>query len=154
MLPVFVDKAALDKKEDGDDAPVEFAVLYPVVQSKAEFLKAHPDAVETNGLILAKAGLFFEEEAYVGFSPDGKWAAASDKPWQVKDALAEIDEAEKPLGGDLVRICVTEKGMVALRKALTDLTADAKKNKQPYDNSLEMLAAGVASCCLATSPLP
>ena len=148
MLPVFVDMAALDKKEDGNDNPIEFAVLYPVVQSKAEFLKAHPDAVETNGLFLVKAGPFFEVETYVGFSPDGKWAATSDKPWQVKDALAEIAEAEKPLGGDLVRICVAEKGMVALRKALTDLTADAKKNKQPYDNSLEMLAAGVASCYL------
>ena len=150
MLPVFVDMAALDKNKKGDENgdSIEFAVLYPVVQPKAEFLKAHPDAVETNGFFLVKAGPFFEVETYVGFSPDGKWAAASDKPWQVKDALAEIDEAEKPLGGDLVRICVAEKGMVALRKALTDLTADAKKNKQPYDNSLEMLAAGVASCYL------
>ena len=150
MLPVFVDLAALDKDKKGDESgdPVEFAVLYPVVQSKAEFLKAHTDAVETNGLFLVKAGPFFEVETYVGFSPDGKWAAASDKPWQVKDALAEIAEAEKPLGGDLVRICVAEKGMVALRKALTDLTAEAKKNKQPYDNRLETFVASVADCYL------
>ena len=148
MLPVFVDMAALGKKGDENDDPVAFAVLYPVVQSKAEFLKAHPDAVETNGFLFVKAGPFFEVETYVGFSPDGKWAAASDKPWQVKDALAEIAEAEKPLGGDLVRICVAEKGMVALRKALADLTAEAKKNKQPYDNRLETCVAGVANLYL------
>ena len=148
MLPVFVDMAALDKKEDGDDDPVAFAVLYPVVQSKAEFLTAHPDAVETNGLILVKEGPFSDGEAYVGFSPNGKWVATSEKPWQVKDALAEIAEAEKPIGGDLVRISVAEKGMAALRKVLAGLTADVKKNKLPYDNSLEMLAAGVANCYL------
>ena len=148
MLPVFVDMAALDKKGDENGDPVEIAVLYPVVQSKAEFLKAHTDAVETNGFFLVKAGPFFEVETYVGFSPDGKWAAASDKLWQVKDALAAIAEAEKPLDGDLVRICVAEKGMVALRKALADLTAEAKKNKQPYDNRLETFVAGVANLYL------
>ncbi len=148
MLPVFVDMAALDKNKKGDENgdSIEFAVLYPVVQPKAEFLKAHPDAVETNGFFLVKAGPFFEVETYVGFSPDGKWAAASDKPWQVKDALAEIAEAEKPLGGDLVRVCVAEKGMVALRKALADLAAEAKKKKQPYDNRLETFLASVANC--------
>ena len=145
MLPVFVDMAALGKNGDEDGDTVAFAVLYPVVQSKVEFLKAHTDAVETNGLTLVKVGPFFDSEAYVGFSPDGKWAAASDKPWQVKDALAEIAEAEKPLGGDLVRICVAEKGMVALRKALAGLTAESKKNKKPYDNRLETFVEGVAN---------
>ena len=145
MLPVFIDRAALDKNWDEIDNPVAFAVLYPTVQPKAEFLKAHPDAVETNGLIFVKVGPFSDDAAYVGFSANGKWAAASDKPWQVKAALADIAEAEKPLGGDLVRICVAEKGMAALRKALAGLTAEAKKNKQPHDNRLEVLAAGVAN---------
>jgi len=148
MLPVFVDMAALGKKGDEHGDPLAFAVLYPVVQSKAEFLKAHPDAVETNGLTLVKVGPFFNDEAYVGFSPNGKWVAVSDKPWQVRDALAEIAEAEKPLVGDLVRICVAEKGMAALRKLLAGLAAEAKKNKQPYNNRLEAFVAGVANCYL------
>ena len=148
MLPVFIDRAALDKNWDEIDNPVAFAVLYPTVQPKAEFLKAHPDAVETNGLIFVKVGPFSADETYVGFSANGKWAAASDKPWQVKAALAEIAEAEKPIGGDLVRICVAEKGMAALRKALAGLTAEAKKNKQPHDNRIEAFLAGVANFSL------
>lgn len=145
MLPVFVDMAAFDKKGDEIDDPVGVALLYPVVRSKAKFLKAHPDAVETNGLFFVKVGPFFDEEAYVGFSPNGKWVAVSDKPWQVKDALAEIAEAEKPLGEDLVRVCVTEKGMAVLRKGLADLAAEAKENNQPYDHNLETLLAGLAN---------
>ena len=145
MLPVFIDKTVLDKNWDEIDNPVECALLYPTVQPKTEFLKAHPDAVETNGLILVKEGPFSDDEAYVGFSPNGKWAAVGDKPWSVKAALAEIAEAEKPLGDDLVRICVAEKGLAALRKVVAGLTAEAKKNKQPYDDRLEVFVAGVAN---------
>ena len=145
MLPVFIDRAVLDKNWEEIDNPVECALLYPTVQPKAEFLKAHPDAVETNGLVLVKEGPFSADEAYVGFSPNGKWAAVGDKPWSVKAALAKIAEAEKPLGDDLVRICVAEKGMAALRKVLAGFTAEAKKNKQPYDERLDALVAGVAN---------
>ena len=148
MLPVFIDRTVLDKNWEEVENPIECALLYPTVQPKAEFLKAHPDAVETNGLILMKEGPFSDDEAYVGFSPNGKWAAVGDKPWSVKAALAEIAEAEKPIGDDLVRICVAEKGMAALRKALASLTAEAKKNKQPYDDRIDVLVAGVANLYL------
>lgn len=85
----------------------EVALLYPVTRTKKQFLAAHPGAVETNGLIVAK-GKESGKKYYSAFSKDGKWVASSEVAAFVKPALDEIAAAEKPLDGNVVRVSSTE----------------------------------------------
>ena len=116
----------------------EYAVLYPVKETKAQFLKRHPGAVETNGFIRVKGACgdsgcqvfdddiddsedYAEDEItynYIAFTGDGKWAAMSDKPEQVKLALGELKAAEKPMGGDLARTRLLKRGAVLVATLL------------------------------------
>ena len=132
---LFLDGEALAK--DSTDAldSLEFAVLYPVSISKDEFVKRHPGAAVTNGVLVVKGDLFDEAESndttYVVFSDDGRWAGASDKMEQAKLALAEIPATAKSMDGDVARLRVDE-------KAFNAITAMAKTEK---DVDAEIVAA-------------
>lgn len=107
LLLVYLpeDKAAATNTLDGFDA--EAALLYPVTRTKKQFLAAHPGAVETNGLIIAK-GKESGKKYYSAFSKDGKWVASSEVAAFVMPALDEIAAAEKPLDGNVVRVSSAE----------------------------------------------
>lgn len=121
-FPLFIDTSRLADTDDLGSA-LEFAVVYPMALPRAEFLKMHPGAVETNGLILVKRNVFSDspgedddDVSYVAFSKDGKWAVASDKPEQVKLAVAEIAPITSPLKGDVCRLRIGGRGMEAVAK--------------------------------------
>jgi len=151
MIPVYFDTSAFEKNLEDFDDKVEFAVLYPIAEGKAGFAKRHPGAVETNGLLRVKGSILDPEdeddESFVGFSPDGKWAAVSDKPWQVKAALKEVSEA-KLCGGELIKLSVTSKGLAIFRKMAELYAAEAKKNKKDFDTSALALLAEFDSIAL------
>ncbi|MBR1921459.1 MAG: hypothetical protein IJ829_05590 [Kiritimatiellae bacterium] len=129
---------------------LEYAFLYPMSISKAEFLKRHDGAVETNGVVFVKGGVFDDSDTYVVFSPDGKWAGASDKVEQATLALAEIALAEKPLAGDALRLRLDEKAFAKLGEVIGEAESKAeaegvhvKIDKQ----SLDVLKAVRAFAC-------
>lgn len=109
---------------NGED--FEYAVLYPVVQTQAEFLKRRPGTVDGEGVIKMKeiaedaepGAEDFDGFTYVAFSKDGKWAAVSDKHEQARLAILETALAEKPMGGDLIRLGIGKNGMALIRKAI------------------------------------
>ena len=154
LLPVFFDDTSLDKGFDKLGDTIEAALLYPMSIDKAEFLKLHPGAVETNGMICVKGSITGDGDdddddagklIYVAFTPDGKWAVVSDKPEQVTLAMGCVKSAERPLDGALARVCIAPQGMSAIRKMVDVAAAEAKKNKEPFDDKVLELLAGVDS---------
>ncbi len=168
LIPIFLDSALIDKDPTKVDS-AEFAVVYPMSITKADFLKLHPGTVETNGLLLVK-GSFVPEDVmdvdlvedddddansaadsepkftYVAITPDGKWAVASDKQDQVKLALGIVPSAEKSLCGNVAQVCVTQKGVVILRKLVAIRADEAKKNKEMFDGRVVDILAGIECC--------
>lgn len=105
LLLVYLPEKRTAATNTLDDA--QAALVYPVTRTKKQFLAAHPGAVETNGLIVAK-GKESGKKYYSAFSKDGKWVASSEVAAFVKPALDEIAAAEKPLDGNVVRVSSTE----------------------------------------------
>ena len=162
LYVMFVDDAA---KDDADfDSLCEFAILHPVTQTKAEFIAAHDGCVEKDGVIrvamedddddddddddVADA----DEFKFVVFSPDGKWAAMSDKAAQAKAALQSVAQAERPMKNDLLRVFVDPSGMKELQKFFEKTANKAAKEakgecdlKQALDavKQVSSLAAGL-----------
>ncbi len=106
-------------------------LVYPLMRTKAQFLAAHPGAVETNGLIVAK-GKDSGKNYYSAFSKDGKWVASSEVAEFVLPALDEIPVAEKPMAGDVVRVFSTE---------LKGLSVGMDVNAQKLDESDKLALA-------------
>lgn len=136
---LFLDGEELAKDPTDALDSLEFAVLYPVSISKDEFVKRHPGAVVTNGVIAVKGDLFDEAESndttYVVFSDDGRWAGASDKVEQAKLALGEIAAATKSMDGDVARLRVDEKAfnaITAMAKAEKDVDAEIVTALESY----------------------
>lgn len=149
LFSLFLDAQKLAEAPAEAMESSEYAVLYPISLSKADFIKKHPGTVETNGVLVVKGGLDNEaededdeEKTFVRFSPDGKWAAASDKLEQVDLALTDIPTAEKTLDGDLVRLRIGPKVM----KSVTAAMAAAKeKEVDPNMFALIKSIAGVSA---------
>ena len=122
LLTLFIDGAVAAKNPDNALDGVEYSVLYPISLSKADFLKRHEGAVETNGVIVVKGDFSGEdlddEKTYVVLSEDGKWAGASDKVEQAKLALKDVKHAEKPMKGEVARLRVAPNGVKAVVAAL------------------------------------
>lgn len=126
-FPLYVDA---DKLAEADDAEgvgnaVEYAVVYPMALPKDEFINLHPGAVETNGMLLVEGEMFLPEsewdedsQVYVAFSEDGKWAAASDRPEQVVQAVGDFALAARPMDGDVVRVEVLPRCIAAFCRVL------------------------------------
>ena len=106
-------------------------LVYPLMRTKAQFLAAHPEAVETNGLIVAK-GKDSGKRYYCAFSKDGKWVASSEVAEFVLPALDEIPVARKPMAGDVVRVFSTE---------LKGLSVGMDVNAQKLDESDKLALA-------------
>ena len=96
--------------ENGD---YQYAILYPIAITKEEFLKKYPGAVESNGLIKAECPVTRGDTGvnYIAFSKDGKWVGFSDVPQQARVALESIKTAEKPMDGDMVKVCILKRGL-------------------------------------------
>ena len=136
--------AQLANGEDVDDA-IQLAAIYPMALPKDEFLKLHPGATETNGVVRVFGDIFESKEnwseediVYVAFSEDGKWAAASDSPEQSIVALSsDAPLAARPMSGDLIRLEVLPRGMAELRRAAAaddDTDEDVKKLLEALDS--------------------
>ncbi len=133
----------------------EYAVLYPVAQTKADFVKAHRGCVETNGFLrVPKVVSEFDDGVddsedyddqtfdYVKFSADGKWAATSDKAEQVDLALAECAAAAQPMDGDLARVQFDEKGIgyIAALLAKVQSAVEDASSRQEMERVRNLLA--------------
>ena len=129
---LFVDDAKLEtvladsEKFDADDV-LSYALLYPVRQTKAEFVKEHEGCTEANGVLRVveddeddddDEGDDDEDVRFVAFSKDGKWASMSDNPDRAKLGLEDLRLAGRPMKGDLVKLAVTPKGVSAVRRML------------------------------------
>ena len=159
LFSLFLDaqKLAGDSKEAMESS--EYAVLYPVSIAKADFIKRHPGTVETNGVLVVKGDFDADacvecdgddedddedddevDKTFVRFSPDGKWAAASDKLEQVDLALTDIPTAEKALDGDLARLRIGPKAMKAVTAAMA-----ASKEMDPNLLAVIKSVAGISA---------
>lgn len=158
LLTLFVDGEAVAKSPESIGAGVEYAVLYPVTQTKAEFLKAHAKtAVETNGFVRVLERQDFDDDIddaedygdeatynYVIFSDDGRWAAMSDKAEQARLALGDVTTAEKPLDGDLLKLRIGARGIKALDSFCAALVrADTNVVSKACSASMTNLLKGV-----------
>jgi len=155
-LPIYIDSAAMakDKEFDFDDDALGFALLYPMTISRAEFIKLHPGAVETNGLVRVKGSIDFDKDddddddgsfTYVAFTADGKWACASPDLAQASRSIADVKLAERPLRGNLARVYGEPGGVAILRKLAASLAEEAKKKKERFDGRICDALAGIDS---------
>jgi hypothetical protein len=153
LLTLFLDGDAVAKSPGDALDDLEYAVLYPVSLSRADFLKRHEGAAETNGVVVVKGDLSGEdadsETTYVAFSRDGKWAGASDKAEQAKLALRDVKLAEKHMKGEVARLRVSQKGVKALALSLK---AQAK-SAEDADEVRQIEAVTSFSCGLKVSGL-
>ena len=146
-LSFYADSDKLAQLADGDDIDdaIQLAAIYPMALPKDEFMKLHPGATETNGVVRVFGDIFASQEnwreedvVYVAFSEDGKWAAASDTPEQSIVALSsDAPLAARPMSGDLMRFEVLPRGMAELRKAAAadaDTDEDVKKILEALDS--------------------
>ena len=162
LLPVFFDDSTIDKGFDGLGDSIEGALIYPMSIGKDEFLKLHPGAAETNGMLCVKGKIIDGDEdddddddddelIYVAFTPDGKWAVVSDKPEHVSLAMGCVKCAERPMDGALVRVCLAPQGMSAIRK-IVDNIYTAWSEPDNVEARTEMsLAANWAGIAFAAS---
>jgi len=114
---------------DGKD--FGYAVLYPIAQTQAEFLAAHPGKAGSDGVITLMPEEDDEGDAtnavrHVLFSPDGKWAALSDTKSHLPSALKDVRLAERPMKGDLAKLVVGKNGMGVIRRLIEE---DEKRGK-------------------------
>ena len=122
LLALYIDKdeTVTDLEDAIDD--IGYSVLYPVSLSKADFLKRHEGAVETNGVISVKGDFSGEnledKTTFVVLSKDGKWAGAGSTVEQAKLAVKDIKLVEKPMKGEVARLRVAPTGIKAVVAAL------------------------------------
>jgi hypothetical protein len=145
VFPFYVDAEAFAKAgagdeeafDDLDDHGFEFAVIYPMVLPKEEFMNLHEGAIETNGFVRVR-GLPFDvsddDFTFVAFAEGGKWAVASDKPEQVAIAMRDLSELVSPMDSDIVRVSLTAKGADAIRQVMD---VAAKKIAEDSDTKLD-----------------
>jgi len=149
-LSVMADGDKLDESVEAWGDTVGAAVLYPI-EGKTAFLARYAGAVETNGFVTVKSDSCKTfSKAYLVFSPDGKWVAASDKAELAKSALGLVPEASKPMGADVVKASVGPKAMKVLVTALEKVAAEssAKGEKIVSEKDLAYLK-GFASVSIA-----
>lgn len=137
VFPAFFDGDRLAKDPVDALESWEFAVLYPMSETKDAFLARHPGSTEKDGVIAVNGDAFDASDkkatTYVVFSQDGRWAGASDKPEQAKAALKEIALAEKPLDGDVARLRLGPKAFKAFNVAIKKGLKCCKAAKCPID---------------------
>ncbi len=145
LFATYADSEKLDAKLDKNH--VEFAALYPIAQSKADFLAAHPDATEKGGVITVKLD---EKPLAVVFSEDGKWVAWSDKCEIALEALKEIKAASRKMNGDLAKVVVLPKGIKMFEDSLAAKKLKVKKDSPEYSKlvELEMWSKGISSVAI------
>lgn len=112
------------------DKKHEYAILYPIAKTQAEFLQAHPGTVGADGIIELKPDDEDDEDRFVKFSADGKWVAFSDKKDQLDVVLQDIKLAERPMKGDLARLVIGKKGMDVFRKTYAEAKDGSGKKRQ------------------------
>lgn len=93
------------------DDKFQFALLYPVTSSKADFLAANTHAKEENGVITWN-------EMSVIFSADGKYAALANNAAAARDALAGVAKIPALKKDEAVRVRSFNAGMQLVVKAL------------------------------------
>lgn len=139
VLDIYGDVGAIENLSQGDLDGFDWALIYPIAQSKAEFLAAHPGAVEKDGVIqLARVDNDAleddddedadddEEEKepdddprYVAFSEDGKWVVLGDDIGQVRETLKGLKRSPDALPkNDLAKLQVTRAGIKLLEELL------------------------------------
>ena len=126
------DLANVKPEEDDLDAILDdndLTIIYPVKNSKAEFLAATPDAIETNGVIYVEDAIEPFDDTYVLFTEDGKWAVAAGEEKFAREALKEIAFAEKPMSGDNIEIAILPSFMKLMPRALNEGDDDEADKK-------------------------
>lgn len=147
VFSLFMDGGTLPAKESGDATlqSLEYAILYPMARSRAEFMKMHSGSFETNGLAVVRKTIDSDQTndtTYVAFSADGQWAGASDSPEQAAAALADIGIALKPMDGDVVRVRVNDSGINAVASAL-ERSEDANPHALALVKSVSSCSCGL-----------
>lgn len=139
---VKLEKVLADKAKAGLDSPLSYALLYPVRQGKAEFVKSHEGCKETDGVLRVVEDEEIDEDedaTFVAFSKDGKWASMSDKAAQAKLGLEDVRIAERPMKGDLLKLAVTPKGVAVVRQLIEKCQAELAKQEKDGDVADAML---------------
>lgn len=93
------------------DGKLQFALLYPVASSKADFLAANAKAKEQNGVITWN-------EMTVIFSADGKYAAVASDADAAREALAGAAKIPALKKDEALRLRIFDAGMQLAVKAI------------------------------------
>ena len=140
VLGIYLDAAKLGCTNENDKV-MACTVVYPVVGGKAKFLKLHKDAKEQDGVIRV------DDDEFTAFSADGKWATKAETAALAKSALADIELAQKKMGGDIARVRVNKKGLNALAEAIDKAIKEEKSADwlKPLGESIRGATAAVGA---------
>ena len=149
VLGVYLDAAKLGCTNENDEV-VAYTVVYPVVGGKAKFMKLHEDAKEQDGVIRV------DDDEFTAFSDDGKWATKADTAELAKSALADVEIAQKKMGGNVARVRVNQKGLNALAEAIDKAIKEEKSAKsadwlKPLVESIRGATAAVGAMKVSDS---
>ena len=146
VLGLYLDAAKLGCTNENDEV-MAFTVVYPVVGGKAKFLKLHQDAKEQDGVVRV------DDDEFTAFSADGKWATKAKTAALAKAALADVELAQKRMGGDVARIRVNKKGLNALAEAIDKAVKEEKSADwlKPLGESIKGATAAVGALKVSDS---
>lgn len=146
VLGLYLDAAKLGCTNENDEV-MAFTVVYPVVGGKAKFLKLHQDAKEQDGVVRV------DDDEFTAFSADGKWATKAKTAALAKAALADVELAQKRMGGDAARIRVNKKGLNALAEAIDKAVKEEKSADwlKPLGESIKGATAAVGALKVSDS---
>lgn len=123
LLGVYLDSEQLldqigsgSKCSNIDKCLQYFCMLSPVAD-KAKFAASKPGAQEKDGALFVEDGLF-DDDVYVVYSDDGKWAVASPNVEIAKKAIADVKLAQKPMSGRALAMTINKSGMKAFATLL------------------------------------
>lgn len=160
-VPLYVDADALGTNVlESLDKAVSVAVVYPTALTKAEFLRDHSEAVETNGVIrLVRGDDDDDEDAdddeagekttcadgddvfYAAFDKSGRNLVFAQTEAMLRRVLADDAAAGRPMAGDLLRVTVAEKGIgVASNVVATAMRSVDAKEKADLELAQKLLA--------------
>ena len=146
VIGLYLDAAKLGCTNENDKV-MAYTVVYPVVGGKAKFLKLHKDAEERDGVVMV------DPDEFTAFSSDGKWATKAETAALAKAALADVELAQKKMGGDVARIRVNKKGLNALAAAIDKAIKEEKSADwlKPLGESIKGATAAVGALKVSDS---
>ena len=109
LLEIYCDAEKMATFDDMDEA-FAFSFLCAPGKSRQEFFAANEGKEEKDGVVK------LDDDEFVAYSADGKWAALASSAELAKTALSGVTAAKAPMDGDFVRFEASKTGMEVFAK--------------------------------------